>query len=400
VTDTDFARLRAFYEEHLFRHVMPFWTGHLVDRENGGLNNIVDDSGNVLSTDKVMWSQGRALWTFSAIHNKLDRSGPWLDIAGTIARFVLNICRKPGDARWIFRYDSNGRVTDGARSLYVAGFIAYGLTEYGRASGSEEALQIALDIYEETSRLVERHDNLPTYPLHIPKGLQAHGPFMIFALVYFELGLLSGREDILKRSLELAEIIMTQHVKPEDRVLYEFVRPGGMLDSSDAGRTIVPGHAIESMWFLLMIYEHFGFRERIRQAIDVIRWHLEFGWDEEHGGIFLARHLDGGTPAWPKHDSKVWWPATEALVALLRAYELGGEAWSLEWYRKVHDYAFSKYPNNTHGDWHQNLDRFGRPTSHIFKELQVKDPFHLPRALIYCIKTLEKLERRQSMTRS
>lgn len=395
----NFSALRDFYHDHLFRQVMPFWKNHCVDWQHGGLNNIVDDSGKVLSTDKVMWSQGRALWTFSALHRRLDAKGEWMDIAHIVAEFVLSICRKPGDAKWLFRFHQDGTVADDAQSVYVAGFIAYGLIEYARASGSEEALQIALDIYKETSPMLENHDALPTHPLPIPAGLQAHGPFMIFALVYFELGQLTGRQDILDRSLQLAEIIMTQHVKPDERLLYEYVKPGGQIDSSDAGYTIIPGHAIESMWFLIQIYEHFQLSDRIRLALDVIRWSIEYAWDEEFDGLFLAKHVKGGVPQWPKADSKVWWPATEAMVALLRAHEISGDVWFMDWYWKVHRYAFDNYPNQSYGEWRHNLDRFGQPTTPIFTALPVKDPFHLPRALIYSYQIADRLAKQAARQR-
>jgi len=43
-----------------------------------------------------------------------------------------------------------------------------------------------------------------------------------------------------------------------------------------------------------------------------------------------------------------------------------------------------------HGEWTQRLDRQGRPFSETVA-LPVKDPFHLPRALIYCVNALQRL---------
>lgn len=63
----------------------------------------------------------------------------------------------------------------------------------------------------------------------------------------------------------------------------------------------------------------------------------------------------------------------------------------MEWYWRVHDYAFRMYPNWEHGDWHQTLDRQGRVMPPLYKNMAVKDPYHLPRALIYSIQTLKRL---------
>ncbi len=58
--------------------------------------------------------------------------------------------------------------------------------------------------------------------------------------------------------------------------------------------------------------------------------------------------------------------------------------WCLDWYNKVHEYAFRMYPNHVSGGWYQNLDRKGNRIHFVVQGLAVKDPFHLPRSLLYC----------------
>jgi N-acylglucosamine 2-epimerase len=168
------------------------------------------------------------------------------------------------------------------------------------------------------------------------------------------------------------------------------VQQDGSLIDTPQGRSIVPGHAIESMWFMIHIFRRQGDEARLQQAIETIHWHLEVGWDDEYGGLVHALDADGATPWWRFADSKLWWPQTEALYALLLAYELAGEAWCLEWFEQVHNYAFSRYPVPEFGEWTQKLNRHGQKITETVA-LPVKDPFHLPRALIYCIEVLERL---------
>jgi len=194
------------------------------------------------------------------------------------------------------------------------------------------------------------------------------------------------------RSLELAELVMTQHVQPQRHLLLEFIHPGGGVSDSDAGGTVIPGHAIESAWFMERIYSAHGRTQRVELARDLLRWHLELGWDADHGGgLLLARSVTGGRPVWHQPEAKVWWPHTEALYALLRFRELGEQPWLDEWYWRLHDYTFSHFPDRDHGDWHQYLDRDGQVATHAISKLAVKDPFHLPRALIYAILSLRRL---------
>jgi N-acylglucosamine 2-epimerase len=384
--------LYDFYRGHLFNDVMPFWL-KLVDREHGGLHNCVTNEGEIVSTDKYIWSQGRALWVFSALYNELGRDPKWLEIADGIAAFLKAHGRDEHGA-WNFILTTDGKVVESPKSIYADAFAVYGLTQYAKARGDDEALNIALEGYRRTSPLLNDHSTLPAAPHDIPAGYQSHGPSMIFALVYHDLGVLTGNEEILARSLELAEIVMTQHLKPEDKLLYEFVQPGGGLVDSDVGRTFLAGHVIECMWFMHRIYTYHNRPDRVVLAMDAIRWHIERGWDDEYGGIFLAQRTDDGKAVWHQPDAKVWWPITEALYALLLAYQETREDWAKDWYWKVHEYAFSKYPNREHGDWIQNLDRKGNPIPVVIKGLQVKDPFHLPRALLYSIGVLKNLRGR------
>lgn len=83
-------------------------------------------------------------------------------------------------------------------------------------------------------------------------------------------------------------------------------------------------------------------------------------------------------------------PHTEALYATLLAYEITGESWCIEWHDRVRRYTNEKFPDTQHGEWKQKLDRKGNLiTDTLF--LPVKDPFHLPRALYYCVEVLTRL---------
>ena len=385
-----FQELLEFYEEHLTVQVMPFWTTHCIDREHGGINNIVADDGTVLSTDKFLWSQGRALWTFSSLFTRLDGDRKWLETAKIIADFIKAYGRT-SEGQWVFKLRQDGSVAEPPQSVYVDAFVAMGLIEYTRATGDQEAIDLSLEIFHRTTKQLEDHTTLPTAPHPIPDGLQAHGPSMIFAHVYHDLGLLTGEQAVIDRALSLAEIVMTEHMKPADKILYEFVKPGGAVTETDAGQTFLPGHIIESMWFLERIYHYHKRPDRVRLAMDAIRWSLEKGWDDRYEGILLALHAKGGRAVWHSPDAKVWWAHTESLYALLRAFEITGEEWCLDWYWRVHDYAFGRFPDREHGEWHQNLDRQGRPIEVVVKNLAVKDPFHLPRALIMSIEVLRRL---------
>jgi N-acylglucosamine 2-epimerase len=386
---TRFADLLAIYRSELLERTVPFWLKYAIDWQNGGILTCISDEGQVLSEDKYMWSQLRAIWTFSALYNKIEPRQQWLDVARHIFDFAKQYGRDE-NGQWVFCVDKSGHILQGATSIYADGFAIYGLTELAQATGDQEAIDLALATYEHVQARLARPGSYKTEPYPLPAGVKAHGISMIFSLVFNELGHFLEDTNIVEAGLLHANEVLDVYLRSEQKMLYEFVHLDNSLIDSPRGRAIVPGHAIESMWFMIHIYGHTGNEARIRQAIEAIKWHLELGWDDEFGGLLLGFDAKGGEPWWKFADSKIWWPHTEALYALLLAYEISPEAWCLDWFERVHNYAFSHYPVTQYGEWTQKLDRQGNKFTQTVA-LPVKDPFHLPRSLIYCTQVLQRL---------
>lgn len=391
-----FEELHQFYRNHLLNDVMPFWLTHALDRECGGINTCIRDDGTIVSTDKYLWSQWRAVWVFCSLYQQLDQREEWRDAASVIYRFVTEHGRDAG-GRTAFCLARDGQIKEGYTSIYADGFALYALTEYIRMTGDAEAERLAREIYPLVQADLDRPGSYPTEPLPIPAGYRAHGPSMIFSLVFYELGEVLDDASVRQAGLTLTRDVFENFYRGEDGLVHELIRLDNTLDASRECQVIVPGHVIEDMWFQIHILEREGDEQGVQRACELIRRHVELGWDDEFGGLFHAVNADGSIEnvAWRFPDAKLWWPATEALYALLLAYEKSRHDWCLDWYWKVHDYAFSHYPIAEHGEWRQRLDRRGDPINQTVA-LPVKDPFHLPRALLGCIGVLERIVRAQS----
>jgi N-acylglucosamine 2-epimerase len=384
---TDLDKVLNIYRSELLKNVVPFWLKYAIDWKNGGICTCISDKGDILSHDKYMWSQLRAIWTFSALYNRIDKREEWIDAALHIFEFVRKF-GKDDKGQWIFSTNKEGTPLKGATSIYADGFAINSFTELAKATGNKEAVQLALDTYTNTQNRLAVPGSYQTEPLLIPPGCKAHGISMIFSMVFNELGQFLADRDILKAGFDHAEQVMSVFLRPEQQQLFEFVKTDNTLLETDPGLTVVPGHVLESMCFMIHIYKQRNDQKRIKQAIDCIRWHIETGWDYDYGGILLAINAKGSF--WEdKWDTKLWWTHAEALYALLLAYSISGEKWCLDWFIKVHNYAFSHFPVPGYGEWYQRLDRFGNHISNI-ADMPVKDPFHVARALINCIGVLEK----------
>jgi N-acylglucosamine 2-epimerase len=272
-------------------------------------------------------------------------------------------------------------------------FAIMGMTEYARATGNEEAKLIALETYGSVCERLAHPGTYKTAPYPTPPGMKAHRERMQFSLAFYELGKLLGDERIRSHGLSLGMEVLDHFVRRDRQVLLEYLGMDGQPQDTPAGRTMVPGHGIESCYFQILIFNDASMEEQVTRACEPIRWCLEKGWDAEYGGLFLGIDVEGRQPVyWRNAEMKLWWPHAEALAACLLAHEHCREPWCLDWYWKVHEWSFRHFPVPEHGEWTQRLDRRGNKVDTVVA-LPVKDPFHLPRALIVAIESLRRIER-------
>ena len=73
------AQLAGQYKNELFNNVIPFWLKNSGDTEGcnlgvgGGYFTCLNRDGSVFDTDKFMWLQGRQVWMFSMLYNKVEK---------------------------------------------------------------------------------------------------------------------------------------------------------------------------------------------------------------------------------------------------------------------------------------------------------------------------------------
>ena len=69
----DFKELAKLYKNELLENVLPFWLNHSQDLEFGGYYTCLNRNGDVFDTDKYIWLQGREVWLFSMLYNKVEK---------------------------------------------------------------------------------------------------------------------------------------------------------------------------------------------------------------------------------------------------------------------------------------------------------------------------------------
>lgn len=377
--------LSRFYLATLLDDVIPFWLRHGLDRVHGGIMTALDRDGSVLDTDKSVWFQGRAGWTFATLFNTVAKRPEWLEAGRSCVEFSRAHAFAP-DGKMYFTVTREGLPLRMRRYVFSESFAAIANAAYARASGESRAAEDAVRIFEAYLRYsfepgVMTPKCEPTRPM---KGI---GPLMIGIVTAQELrenlGEVTAGGKTCSEWIDafIAEI-ERDFFKPDLQVLMETVGPRGeVLDHLD-GRVLNPGHAIECAWFIMHEGRLRGDERLIRLGVTMLDWMWARGWDEEHGGLFYFRDLHGKPVQEYWHDMKFWWPHCEAIIATLLAWRLtGGERYA-EMHRLVHDWSFSRFPDPEHGEWYGYLHRDGS-VSQRAKGNMFKGPFHLPRMLWY-----------------
>jgi N-acylglucosamine 2-epimerase len=385
--------MSMWLREHLFDHVLPFWDP-LVDEDLGGLFTCVKDDGEILTRDKWMWSQWRAVWVFARIYNTLDPSPKWRDRAQRIAEFCIKYGKDQSERGWALLLAEKGEIKRGAESIYADAFAVYGLVELATATGNRSWLTIAKETADDAiDRIETMGERLPHFPYSIPKGGKPHGVPMIWSLKLAALAVATGEKKYADVACKMMDEVWTDFYDRESGRIFEVAGKAGGPFAGAPGQATVPGHVIEGLWFQRLVASGLGREARgVTETWQVVQKHFDLGWDSQMGGgLLLAVGLDGkptGAEAWPFGETKLWWPQTEALFAsLLGWWETGDSAW-LKRYEQTWELCWKHYVDWEIGEWRQKLHRDLTPLTGTIA-LPVKDPFHLPRSLILQIELLE-----------
>lgn len=382
----DSSQLYSLYKTTLYEDVLPFWTTRAIDSD-GAINTCICDNGEIISRERWNWSQWRAVWVFSRLHNQGKGQESWLELAQGIFDYVTKAGRTDS-GHWPLLLDVDGQVIRGYESIYVDGFVILGLVEYYRSTKNEQALSLAVQTFDAVELALNQSEPPPAWPYPIHQGHQAHAVSMLFSIAYWELAKETNSDEVTRAALRHHALVIDCFLRPSG-IVFEWMQVDGRECDPPIGTAVCPGHAIESMWFQIHIARDRNDTETILKACSTIRKHLEIGWDEEFGGLLLAVDANGNQEvAWPHSSTKLWWPQVEALYATLLAHQITGEAWCLDWHERIRTYCYDKFPVPDYGEWKQKLDREGNEiTDTLF--LPVKDPFHLPRALLLCLEVLD-----------
>ena len=381
------------YRAELVENIMPFWMKNGFDRVNGGVYTCLDRDGKIYDTTKSVWFQGRFGFIAAFAYNNIERNPEWLEASRSCIDFIEKHCTDER-GRMYFEVEADGTPIRMRRYVFSECFAAIAMSEYSIASGDKAYAQKALKVFNDIHRFVATPGILPTKYCDSVKT-QGHSLTMILINTASRIRAAITDPALDEQISQSIAALKKYFVHPELKALLECVGPNGEFIDTIAGRTINPGHCIESVWFLLEEAKHRSWDNDITSmALEIFDWSWQWGWDEQYGGIINFRDALNRPCQDYSQDMKFWWPQCETIISSLYAYLATGDERFIERHRMISDWTYAHFPDNEYGEWYGYLHRDGS-VAQPAKGNIFKGPFHVPRMLIksymLCNEILDKL---------
>lgn len=367
------------YKEDMLTDIMPFWMEHGLDKVHGGVYTCVDRKGELMDSTKSVWFQGRFAFTCCFAYNHIERKQEWLDAAKCTLDFIEKHCFD-NDRRMYFEVMADGTPLRKRRYVFSESFAAIAMAEYALATGNQTYAQKALDIFKDMRHFLNTPGILE--PKYLPTvEMQGHSITMIMINVASRIKKVISDPELDRQIDESLHALKTYFIHPEFKALLETVGPNGEFIDTINGRTINPGHCIETSWFLFDVaHDRGNDKELIDLGLQIFDWSWEWGWDKEYGGIINFRDCRNLPAQDYSQDMKFWWPQTESIIATLYAYKLTKDEKYLQMHRQISEWTYAHFPDHEYGEWYGYLHRDGSVAQPAKGNL-FKGPFHIPRMM-------------------
>ena len=303
-----------------------------------------------------------------------------------------------GGIFWSLNYD--GTPKDTKNQIYALAFTIYGLTEFYKISNNQEALQLAINLYNsiekhsydsenegyfeaftrdwqpiENLRLSDKDANekktMNTH-LHIVEG-------------YANLYKVWKNEGLRKVIIELLEVIETYFINTETGHLHLFFDENW----NEKPDVISYGHDIEAAWLLQQcaeIIEDENLINRYKKYAIKIAEATKEGIDTD-GGLWYEYDPETDELIAEKHS----WPQAELMIGFFNAWEISGNEEYLNIVAKNWEFIKNHIIDKENGEWFWGINA----DYSVMKKDKAgfwKCPYHNSRACIELINRITKKE--------
>ena len=286
--------------------------------------------------------------------------------------------------------ESDGTPYDTGKRTYTQTYVIYGASEYYRATGDEEGLRLAKEIY----RLIEQHVWDPERQVYVANldrqwnrlpGVLEVDTYLHSTEAYTNLCKVWPDEGLKESMKRILSILIGRFLR-EDGSLYQMLNP----DFTPAGdRSDRFADDAEGSWMILEAAMQLRDPQILdcagRAAVKMMEHLAQAGEDPVNGGIFDRSYPDGRMDT-----DKMWWEESESVIGLLYAYRVSGRenllATALRTWKFIR-----KWIINPEEEWNWKVTAEGSYLVPEDPSDPLKCPYHSVRLVTHSVPLLEEL---------
>ena len=341
------------FKAEIENNILPFWLKHMTDAEQGGFYGRMDGTHRVLpEAGKGAVLNARLLWTFSAAYRVLRRQ-EYLAAAERAFAYLSTRFYDPLHKGFFWELDYRGRPVNTKKQTYAQAFALYGLSEYYRASGDKNGLELAV----ETFGVLEKHAD-KTHGGYFEAFSRDWGPLEDVRLSEKDINekkSMNTHLHVLEAYTNLRRVWESAELGHAHRELTELF-PRFILDKNSprfnlffdeawtpVSRAISYGHDIEGAWLLHEAAETAGIPGFKTLSVKMAEAALEAQMPD--GGIIYEK--EGENLDKERH----WWVQAEAVVGYMYAWKNSGHLPFKTAAEKTWAYIREKIIDPRNGEW-------------------------------------------------
>ena len=363
---------------HLENVILPFWK-KLTDNEKGGFYGLMDKDLKVdKNAPKGVILNSRILWFFSNSYLTLGHEDD-LIYARHAYEFLRDKCydKEYGGVYWMMNAD--GTVNDDMKHTYNQAFAIYALASYYDASGDEEALNLAFELFNTIEKITldeygyqeafTRDWKLADNDALSENGIQAEKTMnAVLHLIeaYTELIRVKRDKRVKERLVWLLNCVKEKiYFEEEHRLLVFFDKQFNLL-----GDIHSYGHDIEAQWLIDRACDVLGDIELRKEFAKIDLDISENIYNIAFDGEALNNERDGDEI----NTNRIWWVQAETVVGFINAYEHSGDKKYLDTALTTWEFIKNHLTDKrAGGEWHWMIKK-----DHSTTDKPIVEPWKCP----------------------
>ena len=377
--------IRDVFHHELYDLTIPLWKKQGVDWKYGGYFDNYNERDEIVGGNKRLYYQSRILWLYSYFYTHFDQDEFHLRAAKAGFDFLKNYC-VDDKYDWFTEVTREGKPVTKFFDIYASIYMVLGLGEYYRASGVEEARDLAVKSAYRVNEIILS----PTYlaPGHgrwYEPGTKRLGTWLHYLNALTPLLRYTADPGLEQIAKMCVRNMLNHHWQPDigyafEALQHDFTPYPDDLFIDDESRTTPNSerwvnnfHTMEAAWMIMDEALRTGNRRMFEEGMKFGRVHLEKCWVERNGQQGLVQFFRPDDPeSFERGEICKPYVIKEVFILLLLALEHSGEQWAADWFDRAFGYSYGKPL-----DW------------------PYRDTLHQPRGVMFCLEILNRMIERK-----